>query len=103
MPDPTASERHESPVLAGACCAERTQGGHPWQVIHICAWRSGHPLRERHACVCGHRWADEPAPERMPQDDKRATCEHAARQPRCKRDREGRCLMCCAHYHFRED
>lgn len=42
-------------------------------------------------------------PMTTPPDDKRATCEHVDLQPRCKRDREGRCLMCCAHYHFRED
>lgn len=29
-----------------------------------------------------------------------ATCEHAASRPRCRRDREGRCIMCCAHSHF---
>lgn len=43
------------------------------------------------------------APERPAEpaaDPKRATCEHAALRPRCKRDREGRCVMCCAHYHF---
>jgi hypothetical protein len=29
-----------------------------------------------------------------------ATCEHAALRPRCGRDFNGRCVMCCAHYHF---
>lgn len=46
----------------------------------------------------------EPAPERTPPDYERATCEHAALRPRCLYDADGRCVMCCGHYHrFSED
>lgn len=102
----------------GNDCAEAGQNAYKTAVVNALQvygmhQRTVHPSPRQgcSACVMGVGLSrDIPKANEHPQEISRLiettrkatpTCEHVGRQPRCKRDREGRCLMCCGHYHFR--